>query len=235
MGDQQRTTTTAYPYSYGHPCHALCCSPFLGSASKTCRTGTGRLADIHIIGKYMLSFPMPCRIAIISLVFFGADSKRAGLDRKSQTLIFLHQILIWGIYVIAVCFVRLGGVGRPTAVNMAIDPVRIVNDRKVGGASSLESNSLVTWFSQILYAGQLLYPTAISTTKLSILAMYWRIFPTLSTKVGCIIIACLSGMWWIAVGLVSMFQCQPIAKAWNPDLPGHCIDDLAYFVDNHRP
>lgn len=42
------------------------------------------------------------------------------------------KILAWSVYVIAVCFVNLAGIGRPLLVNLAIDPSRIVKARKVG-------------------------------------------------------------------------------------------------------
>lgn len=66
--------------------------------------------------------------------------------------------------------------------------------------------------------------------------MYWRIFPTHFMKLGCTVLACASGAWSLAVVLVSIFQCQPIQKAFDPFMTqGHCIDNTKFFIGNAVP
>lgn len=47
---------------------------------------------------------------------------------------------------------------------------------------------------QLLYASQMVYPTAIMTAKLSILSLYWRLFPTRFMKRGCVVLGILTLM-----------------------------------------
>ncbi|KAG6359283.1 hypothetical protein INS49_012804 [Diaporthe citri] len=73
---------------------------------------------------------------------------------------------------------------------------------------------------KLLCASQMVYPTAIMTAKLSMFM-----------KRGCIILAILTMMWWIAGVLMDIFQCSPISKAFKPAMdPSGCIDQNAYCM-----
>lgn len=88
---------------------------------------------------------------------------------------------------------------------------------------------------QLLYASQMVYPTVIMTAKLSILSLYWRLFPTMFMKRGCIVLAVLTMMWWIAGVLVDIFQCSPISKAFNTAMtPDGCISQNAYCLGSKQ-
>lgn len=81
----------------------------------------------------------------------------------------------------------------------------------------------------------MVYPTVIMTAKLSILSLYWRLFPTRFMKRGCIVLAVLTAMWWIAGVLVDIFQCSPVSKAFNPAMsPDGCIDQNAYCMGSKQ-
>lgn len=71
------------------------------------------------------------------------------------------------------------------------------------------------------------------TAKLSILALYWRLFPTVFMKRGCVVLAALTAMWWVAGVLVDIFQCTPIRKAVDISVPsgeGSCISQVGYCL-----
>lgn len=54
-------------------------------------------------------------------------------------------------------------------------------------------------------------------------------------KRGCIVLAVLTAMWWIAGVLVDIFQCSPISKAFNPAMtPDGCIDQNAYCMGSKQ-
>lgn len=73
------------------------------------------------------------------------------------------------------------------------------------------------------------------TAKLSILSLYWRLFPTRFMKRGCIVLAILTAMWWIAGVLVDIFQCSPVTKAFKvPLTPDGCIDQNAYCLGSKQ-
>lgn len=71
--------------------------------------------------------------------------------------------------------------------------------------------------------------------KLTVLALYYRIFPTRTVKIGTYVIGSLCLGWFIAIELVTVFQCDPIAKTWFTDLEGKCIDNLLFFAGNSVP
>jgi hypothetical protein len=80
----------------------------------------------------------------------------------------------------------------------------------------------------------MIYPFTILTSKLSILALYWRLFPTSFMKRGCIVLAVLTSMWCTAGVLVDIFQCTPVGRAFNaspgPGDAGHCISQAGYCL-----
>lgn len=71
--------------------------------------------------------------------------------------------------------------------------------------------------------------------KTSILQLYLNLFPSKRFKVITFIIAFAVVGWWIAIVLVSIFQCKPIAKNWMPALEGECINIYNFFAGNAGP
>lgn len=104
-----------------------------------------------------------------------------------------------------------------------------------------ETGKLTTTSQQGLYIGGFIYPTVIATIKISVLAMYYRIFPTKFIKWGFIGLGGFTAAWWLVVALVTIFQCSPIRAAWvltlqpsvNPS--SKCIDNNAFFIGNGVP
>lgn len=88
---------------------------------------------------------------------------------------------------------------------------------------SLDHLSIVL---QHLLAFECLYVTAVATVKLSILAMYLRIFPSRGFKLASWAIGGTIVAWCIAIVLVCIFQCDPIRVAvGSPQSvdPARCI------------
>lgn len=86
-----------------------------------------------------------------------------------------------------------------------------------------------------LLAFECLYVSAVAAIKLSILAMYLRIFPSRDFKIAAWIIGGTIIAWWIAIVLVCVFQCNPIYLAWVPWGEGTCINLRASFIGNAVP
>lgn len=74
------------------------------------------------------------------------------------------------------------------------------------------------------------YATAIMTTKMSILAMHWRLFPTYTTKIAYRVLGGLTLAWWLTIFLITSFKCQPLGKTFDPYLEGWCINNTAIFL-----
>lgn len=84
--------------------------------------------------------------------------------------------------------------------------------------------------SQCLLALEILYNFTMVLVKYSFCWMYVRLFPRLRklvTIVGGFVTA-----WGIAFVIVLIFQCNPVQKFWEPQLPGTCIDPRPVFVAN---
>ncbi|KAG8156568.1 hypothetical protein KVR01_013519 [Diaporthe batatas] len=130
--------------------------------------------------------------------------------------ILASLILVWGMYTVSVLSVEIGGVGTPFEVNRDADP----------------SMAWLGNFLKLLFAGQIIYASTILTAKLSILALYWRLFPTAFMKRGCVVLAALTGMWATAGVLVDVFQCTPMSKAFDPSIEteGDCISQTGYCL-----
>lgn len=92
-----------------------------------------------------------------------------------------------------------------------------------------------TIFLKLLVAFECLYATTLMLVKLSILQLYLNLFPSKRFKVITFIIAFAVVGWWIAIVLVSIFQCKPIAKNWMPALEGECINIYNFFAGNAGP
>ncbi|TGO63201.1 hypothetical protein BOTNAR_0103g00200 [Botryotinia narcissicola] len=83
-----------------------------------------------------------------------------------------------------------------------------------------------------LYALALLYPIALSTSKLSLLALYWRVFAVTGGKVPIIFDTAINGAWGIAALVVGIFSCRPIEAFWNTTITAKCIDYPVFFTSN---
>ncbi|KAK3935773.1 integral membrane [Diplogelasinospora grovesii] len=111
-----------------------------------------------------------------------------------------------------------GGVGRHLAVNMMADPQRF------------SRCLLYLWLAEFSYG------TVCALIKCSILTMYYRIFPTRFMKTGTRLLFVLVAAWWVAVMLVTIFQCMPVQKAWDPYMEdGTCLEKEKFFLGNAIP
>src|SRR5262245_29319309 len=104
-----------------------------------------------------------------------------------------------------------------------------------GAVQTCHENALTGWWRQWLFIAEYTYGTLLATIKWSILAMYYRLFPTKFTGRGVIIVGCLTAAWWIAVILVTTFQCRPISKVWIPAVRGECINKNDIFLGGSVP
>jgi hypothetical protein len=91
------------------------------------------------------------------------------------------------------------------------------------------------FFPQLVYAFEPLYITTAGIIKISVLLMYHRIFPVRYVRIGGLILAAITLAWVISIDLLAIFQCTPIAKAYNPTLPGHCISLKGALIGNGVP
>ncbi|TRX99024.1 hypothetical protein FHL15_000366 [Xylaria flabelliformis] len=114
--------------------------------------------------------------------------------------------------------VELGGLGRD---------VRLF---------TIRNPNATVYFYQSIFAIEVLYALSSPIIKLSVLAFYWRIFPTRTMKVACIVLASASIAWAIVIGIVDFVQCQPLRAFWDVQLqqsPGtKCINIILFWLGN---
>ncbi|CBF78443.1 hypothetical protein AN7406.2 [Aspergillus nidulans FGSC A4] len=73
-----------------------------------------------------------------------------------------------------------------------------------------------------------LYDFAIASTKLSVLALYHRIFPKPVFRRIVILTAVFVVLWLMTMELVLGFQCRPIQRFWDQDVDGDCFNLVAF-------
>lgn len=77
-----------------------------------------------------------------------------------------------------------------------------------------------------------MYNASLAFTKFSILFQYLRIFPGKPFRLACyatMAIVATYSSWAIVSGFVN---CVPVAKFWNKDLPGNCLNFEALWFFN---
>jgi hypothetical protein len=87
-------------------------------------------------------------------------------------------------------------------------------------------------FLRGLWVFQITYTLSVSFSKLSILALYWRVFVTRSMRISLWVIIGITIGWTIAVTIAAIFSCIPIHSFWYFELrsSAKCINSQAYFV-----
>jgi hypothetical protein len=83
---------------------------------------------------------------------------------------------------------------------------------------------------------EIIYAALITLIKLSILAMYRRIFPTSMVTWGSYVLGAVIMMWWFAVTIVTFLQCQPLNRLWDMTVTeGTCMNRFNLFIGNAIP
>ncbi|QSZ33050.1 hypothetical protein DSL72_002635 [Monilinia vaccinii-corymbosi] len=87
-------------------------------------------------------------------------------------------------------------------------------------------------FMKIMYGVIMLYTMALTFSKLSLLALYWRIFRG-STRQWPIIAAVVANIVWMLVTvLISVFICSPIRGFWDFKIPSKCLPYHTGYIIN---
>jgi hypothetical protein len=75
-----------------------------------------------------------------------------------------------------------------------------------------------------------LWAVAVNVTKASILAQYLRLFSSRSTQFVCyfLLVLLIPVLCWSV--FAGTFLCTPVAKLWEPHLPGHCMNAQQYWL-----
>ncbi|KAI4100346.1 MAG: hypothetical protein LQ339_005519 [Xanthoria mediterranea] len=84
----------------------------------------------------------------------------------------------------------------------------------------------ITSFVKTYQATQILFGCSITTTKLSILFFYNRLFPYRTFYMVSLITGIVSILWWVGLMLTAFLHCRPFSYNWDRSIPnGHCVND----------
>lgn len=78
-------------------------------------------------------------------------------------------------------------------------------------------------------ASEILYFLTITPAKISVLFLYGRLFPTRMLLLVAKVVGAACVAWCVASVLVTVFQCSPIAGAWDPSINPQCINYFSQF------
>ncbi|KAJ5820243.1 hypothetical protein N7474_005834 [Penicillium riverlandense] len=150
---------------------------------------------------------VPATIAVI-LRFISRHVARAGLWLDDYT-IAIALAINWVMAILRWVQILVFGVGRHAYY---------LPDDKIQG------------FFKSFLASQIIYFLNAVFTKAALLLLYYRIFGVVKHFRWA-----LCATWFLVIGyfiactIVSIAECLPVAKFWNPSGPGSCIDMVAFF------
>ncbi|KAK5635812.1 hypothetical protein RRF57_011524 [Xylaria bambusicola] len=86
--------------------------------------------------------------------------------------------------------------------------------------------------SILFYAHQPIYYISVSLTKVSIILFYFTLLPQRSYRIFLRLIMVVVILTGLTCTIAGVFQCNPIASTWNPDIHGTCFNQPALFFAN---
>ncbi|UPK96631.1 hypothetical protein LCI18_007566 [Fusarium solani-melongenae] len=104
--------------------------------------------------------------------------------------------------------------------------------RHVGTDVSMEQ---VVDFLRYLFAASLTYVFAIAFIKLTILALYWKLF-SITARVPIAILFSSVVIWMVVLVFVATFSCNPVEKQWNILIEhGRCMEQKPVYLGGSLP
>ena len=87
------------------------------------------------------------------------------------------------------------------------------------------------WGRNNLYALPIIYTSAATLPKISVLFLYLRLFVDRISRICCFVLIGVLSLFTIVNIITTGVQCNPQAAAWTPALTAaHCADIQAHFV-----
>ena len=87
----------------------------------------------------------------------------------------------------------------------------------------------------MFYISEQLYGLSVTVIKASILLFYRRLFSTVQFRTWTTVVLIFVGVWLITNNVAAAVQCLPVQKAWEFDLPGHCVNPMTLVIGIQVP
>ncbi|KAI3397725.1 hypothetical protein diail_10378 [Diaporthe ilicicola] len=136
---------------------------------------------------------------MVILRFWSRKLSRFGIG-LDDWLALATLFVLYLVLALSVVLVYEGGVGKTMA--------QAVREQPMAPVTSLKAN-------QLLYALEWAYLLASPLMKLSVLAYYWRMFPTKTMKKYIWVLTYTCGIWFVGVLIGNLVECQPISFFWT--------------------
>lgn len=134
--------------------------------------------------------------AMVILRFWSRKLSRFGVG-LDDWLTVATLLLLYFVLALSVLLVYEGGAGKSISEALREQPMAPVTSLK------------------LLYALEWAYLFASPLMKLSVLAYYWRIFPTQTMRKYIWMLTAVCGIWFVGVLIGNLVECQPISFFWN--------------------
>ncbi|EFX01699.1 integral membrane protein [Grosmannia clavigera kw1407] len=148
-------------------------------------------------------------------------------------------ICISGIIVVARLWTRyssksLGPDDALIAGSLALAIVMTVTYNKEAKNGFGLHRDQVDWYHKMIafkwfFAAQILYKIATCLTKMSICALYLRIFPSRRFHYAVYTVMAVTITYTIIAVFLTIFACHPISKSWNKKLEGTCMSSRSIW------
>lgn len=93
-----------------------------------------------------------------------------------------------------------------------------------------DEGSLKANGGQIVYTLTPFYGLTVTSSRLSILCLYRRIFVLGNFQKVSLVVGVLCAVWWLVFTIVSLNPCRPVRKFWMPETPGQCFNFNNYIL-----
>ncbi|MCJ1327868.1 hypothetical protein MMC10_004543 [Thelotrema lepadinum] len=149
-----------------------------------------------------------CIVAILAVALRFLSRKYANAHLGADDWLLVASLVLYLAFVILVSLqTALWGFGRH--VILAQNPYSLTN---------------------AYVAGEALYMMIIDINKVAILCLYGRVFPSPKFKRYLNIVGIFLVVHAITGTIGSFTQCIPLAHLWDPTIPGHCLNQLAFIA-----
>ncbi|KAJ5387566.1 hypothetical protein N7509_010107 [Penicillium cosmopolitanum] len=91
------------------------------------------------------------------------------------------------------------------------------------------------WYFKVAWANNFVYPGCIAFIKLSILALYKRIFSTKKMNLAVNFMASFVVVWMVGNFIAGAINCLPVQKFWDRSLEGACMDIAPFSYGQQIP
>jgi hypothetical protein len=106
-------------------------------------------------------------------------------------------------------------------------------DMRITATDNLHS---VVILFQAIFVAEIGYTFSSPLIKLSVLALYWRLFPTPFMKLCCKMLASLCLAWFFAIFILDFTECIPLKAFWFLELQllptTRCLNPILAFLGN---